>query len=64
MVNGIVILAAVALLFGGFARIREWRLRPKRSFLILLGTLLGLLDVFPFAELFSGSSGRMDAESA
>ena len=42
MVNGIVILAAVALLFGGFARIREWRLRPKRSFLILLGSWVGL----------------------
>lgn len=53
MVNGIVILAAVALLFGGFAWIREWRLRPKRSFLILLGTWVGLVFWMLFCLLQS-----------
>lgn len=60
MVNGIVILAAVALLFGGFAWIREWRLWPKRSFLNLLGTWVGLA----FWMFFLLLNYFLDAESA
>ena len=67
MVNGIVILAAVALLFGGICLDPGMKTPAEKelsdSARDLGGT--GFLEaVLPFAELFSGISGRIDAESA